>query len=101
MLLLVQMLDYEVDEVEKQGFKMLDDIAQRISRQGFESLRNLKSTLNKLMLRTGRIKEASFKLTELLILPRMLSVKHWKDFTHMIVFEVCLLRVAVILMPYR
>lgn len=51
------MLDFEVDELEKKGFKTLDVIVQKVSRNCLDSLRNVKSTLNRLLVRVGRIKE--------------------------------------------
>lgn len=70
-------LDLEANEVEARICPALDNLAQKVSKRDLEDIRNLKSRLNRVFARTGKVKqvrEIAFSLCHQKILLRQLNI---------------------------
>ena len=50
-------LDLETSEVESRMGPALDNLAQKVNKKDLEEVRNLKSRLNRVFARTGKVKQ--------------------------------------------
>ena len=50
-------LDFETSEVEARIGPALDTLAQKVNKKDLEDVRNLKSRLNRVFARTGKVKQ--------------------------------------------
>ena len=53
-------LDLETSEVEARIGPALDNLAQKVNKKDLEDVRNLKSRLNRVLTRTGKVKQVGY-----------------------------------------